>query len=316
MRILITGASGNLGSHLARYLGNGEHRLRLLIHSRSLPFRVEDYRNVTVVRGDLADPSSLVETCREIDCIVHLAGVLFRPRPERFLPTTNTLYARHLVDAALSAGVRKFILISFPHIEGVSTPERPATGALDVHPTAVHARTRLAAEQYLFHACRQTSMQPVVLRAGVVYGRGVKLIEAARRLLSMRLLAIWRRPTWLHLLALPDLLHLIKLAIERPEVYGIYNLCDDQPLLLQEFLDELAIMWGYAKPWRLPAGAFFGAAVLSEVFATVFRTAAPLNRDIVKMGMMSVVADTSRMKNELLAELSYPTLKEGRALLV
>jgi hypothetical protein len=85
--------------------------------------------------------------------------------------------------------------------------------------------------------------------------------------------------------------------------------------LLQEFLDRLAEHWHYPKPIRLPQSAFHAAAYLCETFAAVFRTATPLNRDIVQMGMTSVVADTSRMKQEIVAELLYPTLDKGMALI-
>jgi len=64
----------------------------------------------------------------------------------------------------------------------------------------------------------------------------------------------------------------------------------------------------------LPESAFYAAACLCETFAGVFHTAAPLNRDIVQMGMTSVVADTSRMKREIVAELIYPTFDKGIAL--
>ncbi|MGH7887304.1 MAG: NAD-dependent epimerase/dehydratase family protein, partial [Candidatus Binatia bacterium] len=235
--------------------------------------------------------------------------------PEKFLHRTNTVYAQNLVDAALAAGVRKFILISFPHVEENTTPDNPAKGVLDAEPKSIHARTRLEAEQSLFRACEGKLMIPIVLRAGVIYGRGVKLIDAARWLMRRRLMAIWRKPTWIHLLALADFLNIIQIAIEKANLFGIYNLCDDQPMLLQEFLDRLADHWQYPKPIRLPESAFLASAYLCEAFAALFRTATPLNRDIVQMGMTSVVADTSRMKQEIVAELLCPTLDKGMALI-
>jgi nucleoside-diphosphate-sugar epimerase len=311
MNILIVGASGNLGSRLARHLLQGPNHLRLLVHKTALPLDIANAVNVSEVQADLNVPSSLHQACQNIDCIVYLAGVLFRPRPEAFLYRTNTLYIQNLVTAALSEGVRKFLLISFPHVEGETTPVAPAKGHLDAHPSSIHSRTRLAAEQYLFHACNGQSMKPLVFRAGVIYGRGVKLVEAARKLMSKGLFAIWRKPTWLHLLALPDFVRIVEIGIEKDNLSGIYNVCDDQPIILQEVLDEIARHWGFRKPWRLPGPSFYLAALLCETFATVFRTSTPLTRDIVAMGMTSVVADTTRMKKEIVSELMFPTLKEG-----
>ena len=159
MKILITGAAGNLGSRLAQHLFPGPHQLRLLVHKSPLPFNVS---------ADLALPHTLPMACEGIDCIVHFAGVLFAPLPEKFLPLTNVGYVKNLVEAAKTAGVRKFILISFPHVEGETTPERPALGQLDASPSPLHFRTRLEAERYLFEACRGGPMIPLVCRSGMV----------------------------------------------------------------------------------------------------------------------------------------------------
>jgi nucleoside-diphosphate-sugar epimerase len=315
MRVLITGAGGNLGSRLALSLLDSPHELRLMVHRKPLPFDVGPFPRVSIVRADLEDPASSEKACEGVDCIVHFAGVLFAPRPETFLPRTNIGYVRNLVAAARGAGVGKFILISFPHVEGETTPARQATGRLDGNPDSFHARTRLAAEKHLFEECRGTRMTPVVLRAGMIYGRDILMIEAARWLLRRRLLAVWRRPTWNHLLAIPDFLRGLAAAIESETASGIYNLADDQPLTLQEFLDRIADHWGYPRPRRVPEWSVFAAAACCEVFASVFGTISPLTRDFIRIGMASSVADTSRTKSELLPQLEYPTLREGLSLL-
>lgn len=315
MTLLISGATGNLGSRLARFLADSRHSLRLMVHHRPLPFDAAPFPAVSICRADLEDPASLAKACEGVDCIVYLAGVLFQPRPESFLPRTNTGYVANLAAAAREAGVRKFVLISFPHVEGETTPDRPATDRLDRNPESIHAQTRLAAEKSLFEVCRNTGMTPVVLRAGMIYGRGVLMIEAARWLLRRRLLAVWRRPTWNHLLALPDFLRGVAAAIESEYSRGIYNLADDEPLTLQDFLDRVADHWDFPRPWRVPEWSVFAAAACCEVFASVFGTASPLTRDFIRIGMASSVADTSRMKRELLPTLEYPTLREGLSLL-
>jgi len=315
MRILITGAAGNLGTFLSRSLLERSHDLRLLVHHKNVAPDVAGRRSVQIRRADLAISAKLNSVCHDVDCIVHLAGVLFAPRPEKFLPTTNVAYVQNLVSAAVATNVGKFILISFPHVEGESSPEKPALGHLDGQPSSVHARTRLEAEQQLFRACQHTSTTPVVLRAGMIYGRGVLMIEAARWLLRHRLLAVWREPTWEHLLALPDFLRAVTAAVERSKISGIYNVADDQPVTLQEFLDTLSEHWGYPKPWRCPRWSFYAAASCCEAWATMFHCRSPLTRDFVRIGMSSSVADTSRMKRELLLRLAYPTLRDGLELL-
>ncbi len=141
------------------------------------------------------------------------------------------------------------------------------------------------------------------------------MIEAARWLLRHRLLAVWRQPTWEHLLALPDFHAAAVAAIEGEAVTGVYNLGDDRPVTLQEFLDTAAAHWRFPGPWRLPRWCFPVAGAGCEAFATLFGTPAPLTRDFIAIGMASACADTSRMKRELLPRLAYPSLREGVSLL-
>ena len=77
MRVLITGAAGNLGSFLTRHLLPSKHDLHLLIHQKELPFSTKEHAHVHVYEGDLEDPLSLYPACKDVDCLVHFAGVLF-----------------------------------------------------------------------------------------------------------------------------------------------------------------------------------------------------------------------------------------------
>jgi uncharacterized protein YbjT (DUF2867 family) len=88
--ILITGAAGNLGSLLARHRAQGGHKLRLMYHQKPLAPDLVSATDVFPVQADLAKPETLPPAVDGADVIVHFAGVLFAPRPERFLPVTNT----------------------------------------------------------------------------------------------------------------------------------------------------------------------------------------------------------------------------------
>ena len=89
---------------MARHLLSSPHQLHLALHNSPLPSDLTGHPNVSVRRVDLAEPQSLPQACAGIDCIVHFAGVLFAPLPERFLPKTNVGYVKNLVEAAGHAG--------------------------------------------------------------------------------------------------------------------------------------------------------------------------------------------------------------------
>ena len=151
MRVLITGAAGNLGSLFTRHLLAQEIGvLRLMVFQRDVPADLKVAGKTEIVRADLAKRESLVAAVKGVDVIVHFAGVLFKANPERFLNTTNTGYFKNLVDIAMENNVRRIILISFPHVEGPTSIEKSASGRLDGTPVSVHAKTRLDEERYLF----------------------------------------------------------------------------------------------------------------------------------------------------------------------
>ncbi len=313
MKVLITGAAGNLGSHLAKYLMNSNDglELRLMVHNKTILYNIEGTAKVEVCRADLINRASLLSACLGIDCIVHFAGVLFAPNPEKFLPITNAVYFKNLVDAAIESGVKKIILISFPHVEGNSTPDKPASGKLNGKPVSIHAQTRLKEEQYLFEKCTGISTIGVSLRAGMIYGKDILMLDAGRYLMKKHLLAVWKKPTWIHLISLDDFLEACRQSIIKPGVSGIYHLGDEKSLYLQDFLDKMAAHLGYSKPWRLPKWCIFTAAWFVEKYAKLFNTKSPLTRDFIRIGMVSYTGETGRMKKDILPSLKYPTIDDG-----
>jgi nucleoside-diphosphate-sugar epimerase len=315
--ILITGAAGNLGSLLARHLvtggpgSPGTNILRLMYHRNPIAPEIAAAPNVRCVQADLADPRTLPAIVSGVDVVVHFAGVLFAPRPERFLPETNTRWFSNLVTAALDARIGRIILTSFPQVEGPTTVEQPATGRLDGEPISVHAKTRLEEERLLMGRTQGTGTSPVILRLGMVYGRGILMIEAARWLALRRLLCVWPEPTLLQLISTPDYLHAVEAAIHKPGVQGIYHVGDEQPVTVQRFLDEACRVWGCPRPIRVPTWLIDVSAACCEAFATIARTPSPLTRDAVRLGRVSHWGDTRRTRMELIPRLVYPTLDAG-----
>ncbi len=308
MKVLITGAAGNLGGFLARHLlEHGTHVLRLMVHRRDVSEQLVVAGRSEVVHADLGRPETLSKAVAGIDVIVHFAGVLFRANPNRFLPVTNTGYFRNLVDAAEASGVRRIILISFPHVEGPTSFDAPATGRLDQTPISHHARTRLEEERYLFAKVKN----PVSLRVGMVYGRGILMIEAAHWLAKHHLLGVWRESTQIHLISTEDFCAACTSAISLESATGIYHVGDEGRYTLQEFLSLACQQWGCHKPIIMPLGLIYTAAWLCEKFSHLTGSVSPLTRDFIDIGRVSYYGDTTRMRRELLPALKYRTLVEG-----
>lgn len=310
-KVLITGAAGNLGALLAEYLLKTNLQLNLLIHKKDIKSNLKGKPNVMIFKADLAKKESLQPAMKDVDIVVHFAGVLFKHNPERFLPITNTFYFKNLLDIAVHNKVKRIILISFPHVEGESTPDNPAKGSLNGNPESVHARTRLEEEKLLFETEKKISIETVSLRLGMVYGRGILMVDTARWFAKYRILGIWRKPNWIHLISKQDFLETTKQALIKDNIKGIYHLGDEGKQTLQEFLDDATTHWGYRKPVRMNVNLILFVAKIFEIFSFLFGIKSPLTKDFIKIGMASYYSDTTRMRKELLKELRFKTYKEG-----
>jgi nucleoside-diphosphate-sugar epimerase len=314
-RIAITGAAGNLGGLLAQgFKDNKDVEMNLLIHKKDVADNLKNRENISVFRVDLADKNTLLEALDGADVIVHFAGILFRANPEKFLPTTNTRYFNNLLDVAVQQNVKRIILISFPHVEGENTPGNPAKGILTGNPGSMHARTRLEEEKLLFQYGDKYGFEAVSLRVGMVYGKGILMIDAGQWFARHRLLGVWKKPTHIHLISKADFVDAAIAASSKPDIKGIYHIGDEGVQTLQQFLDDVTVYKGNHKPWRMPVWMIMAAARGFELFSHIFGTQSPLTVDFVKIGMASYYGDTSRMREELLPELKYRTYEDGMEL--
>lgn len=311
LKVAITGAAGNLGGLLAEGMVSRDVNLNLLIHKRDISDNLKNKDNTSVYRVNLAEKSTLYDALENVDVIVHFAGVLFKANPEKFLPTTNISYFKNLLDVAVEQKVKRIILISFPHVEGESSPDNPTRGLLDGKPQSAHARTRLEEEKLLFQYGDKYGFDPVSLRVGMVYGKGILMIDAGQWFARHWLLGVWKKPTHIHLISKIDFVNATAAAIENANVKGIYHIGDDGVQTLQEFLDCITVHKGNHKPWQMPVWMIMTAARCFELASMLFDIKSPLTVDFVKIGMASYYGDTTRMRLELLPELKYKNYIDG-----
>lgn len=129
--ILITGASGFLGSHLVEVLHGQGHALRSL--SRSFSTRLAAY-DVDQYEGSVADREACAKAVEGVDAIYHVAGTVSRKRGEQgVMYAVHVQGTRNILDAALAAGIEDVLVVSTSGTVGVSDgPNFMATEDSDV----------------------------------------------------------------------------------------------------------------------------------------------------------------------------------------
>jgi NADH dehydrogenase len=114
--ILVVGATGILGSEICRRLASRGDSVRALVRRTSNPERIAQLTDlgVELARGDLKDPKSLRDACRGVDAVVSTASSTLSRQEGDSIQTVDRQGQLDLIEAAESAGVRRFVLISFP----------------------------------------------------------------------------------------------------------------------------------------------------------------------------------------------------------
>jgi nucleoside-diphosphate-sugar epimerase len=166
MKILITGATGKVGSRLAKRLAQRGDRVSVLVRDRMRAAHLSEDR-VELVEGDLLDADSLTAAVRGVEVVVHCAA-FFRGATAEQAHAVNDLGTQYLANAARAANVKRFIFTSTGLVYG-PTGGRLAGEDDPCSPTVAYPESKLAAERFLLAL---EGLDVRVLRLPFVYGDG------------------------------------------------------------------------------------------------------------------------------------------------
>jgi nucleoside-diphosphate-sugar epimerase len=286
--ILLTGATGFVGSHLVEVLRAQGRAVRALVRvaGAALPPGVE-----SSVVGDLADAHDLRRVLAGVEGVIHLAGRAHVMRdttadPEAEFHRANALATRHLAEQAAAAGVRRFVFLSSVKVNGERSGDRPFTEADPPAPEDAYGRSKRAAEQALREVAAASSLEVVVIRPPLVYGPGVKanflrLLRLVDRGVPLPLASVKNRRS---LVSLWNLCDLIATCASHPAAAGETFLVSDQrDLSTPELVRRIAGAMGRrALLFPVPVPALALAARLLGQGDAVERLVGSLQADSAK----------------------------------
>lgn len=223
MTILITGATGNVGSRLLPRLVAAGHDCRALVRpgrESLLP------AGVIPVVGDILEPDSLRNAVAGVSSIVHLAALLRSPDADA-IRRVNIHGTRNLVAATREyAPQARFVLASTSLVYPDDLPH-PGHEDDQLAPTAPYPASKIVAEQEV----RTSGLTWSVLRLGFVYGDGDQHLENAPRLFR---LWNWHPAHVLHLVHQRDIATAVLLALTGVTDGQIVNIVDEAPMTAYE----------------------------------------------------------------------------------
>jgi nucleoside-diphosphate-sugar epimerase len=290
--VLVTGASGFIGSRLARRLSAEGYSVRCLVREGSDVSALGGLA-VETVRGTLDDAASLRQAASGCGEIVHCAAMVSDWGTVEEIRAANVRGTRHVLDAAAAAGVRRLVHISttdvYGHPAGGPRGEDPSLGRF----ANWYAQTKLEAEIELRSAARSSALETVILRPATVYGPGSKALvaEIARAIRARQMVLVDGGRADAGLLYVENLLDAVLIALHHPLAIGeTFDLSDELGVSWARFTGEIAAGLGarpvsFSLPYRL---AFAIALVLESGYrlarrATGLRLAPLLSRQAVQV---------------------------------
>ncbi len=168
MNVLITGASGFIGSFLTEELIKQGHTVYALVMSKD-PLRWIADLDVKCIFGDLRKPEVLKNVLKETDYIYHLAGITKAVKRKDFYEV-NYSGTRKLVETVLKSGadLKRFVYISSQSAAGPSQSLEPVNENEPPHPISEYGKSKLAAENYLNSI--KNDLPVTIIRPASVYG--------------------------------------------------------------------------------------------------------------------------------------------------
>jgi len=164
MKVLVTGATGFVCSHLAEALRRRGDEVTILARSASKAAALTPL-GVRVVSGDLHDRSALERAVEGQDVVYHVAGVVAARSEADFL-VANRDGTRNLVETLARVGAGRLVFVSSMAAAGPTIKGRPLRGDEAPRPVTAYGRSKLAAEQ----AVTGAAFPWTILRPPMVYG--------------------------------------------------------------------------------------------------------------------------------------------------
>lgn len=306
MRAFVTGATGFVGTHVARQLQASGADLRLLVRATSDTRNIDDL-NAERVTGDLLQPQSLQKAMSGCDAVFHVAAD-YRlwtrdAADEQAMYRCNVDGTRSLIEAATAAGIRRMVYCSsvatMGFANGHPADEDSRVALADM--IGPYKRSKFLAEQQAIEAGKGRIELVVVNPSTPVGERDVKPTPTGRIVVDF----LKRKfpayvDTGLNLVDVRDVAHGHLAAWEKGRAGQRYILGGEN-LTLKQILDRLAAITGLRAPTvKLPYAMALAAGVADTVVTgKILRREPRVTLDAVRMGRKKMFVSSAKAEREL-----------------
>jgi nucleoside-diphosphate-sugar epimerase len=303
--VLVTGATGFTGGHLAQHLINCGDEVCALVRPKSRArFDASPLaaNGVIAVEGDLMDAAAVRRAVEGVDVVYHIAATYREAgQADAAYRAINVEGTRNILEAAKDAGVKRVVHCSTGGVHGhIADP--PANEDAPFNPGDVYQDTKLEAENLARDFGSAHRMDVVVARPIGIYGPGdTRFLKMFRGLARGRFPMIGNGQAFYHLTYIDDLVEGFRLCGTVPAAKGrTYILAGPRYTTLEQLVHLVAHELNVPPPrMHLPVWPFWTAGLLCEMICVPLRIEPPLYRRRVDFYTKSRAFDTKRARAEL-----------------
>lgn len=302
-RVLVTGVTGLVGSHLKDRLLERGDAVRALVRpgsSAAIPHK----NDVELVLGELGDPHAIERAVDGVEVVFHCAARPPLGGTEREFFRDNVQGTEHLLRAALERGADRFMHVStvdvygYGHLDGAdeSAPFRS---------DGLYSRSKIEAERVVMDFHRRHGLPVSIVRPCLIYGpRDRHLLPTVLRLLSRDPVPlVCGGEVLLDVVYAGDVANALIQAAESPSAIGqTYNITDGARRTLYELVQSCADVLGRTPRYvRLPYSLAYGSAALVSGLSAWLKFSTPpmLRWEVIKAMGHDRHFDISKSKREL-----------------
>jgi len=313
MKVLLTGASGFVGSHILDVLCEREVPTVLLLRNSSSRRFIEPHLPRVELRfGSLEDSASLKNALAGVTHVVHCAGII-KARHRSEFDRINVGGTRWIVEAvnAHRPSVRRLVYISSVAAGGPGTSSAPMLERNEPRPVSAYGRSKLASELEVSRAC---SAEYVIVRPAAVYGPRdtsfLSLFKAVNRGFAPR---FGRHRQELNLVYVRDLAEIVVTLLSHDGAGGLtVNVACPEVVTGDQLCDSIAAVLGVRiRELTIPLGVVRLVCWIATAASAVTRSPSIIGLDKYReLTAPGWVCDTTRLTREL--RLECPTrLQDG-----
>lgn len=304
MKAFVTGATGFVGSHVARVLAEQGADLRLLVRPSSNPKNIQGLRAERIV-GDLRDFATLKKAMAGCDAVFHIAAdYRLWVRDPQQMYGANVEGTRAVLGAARKSGVHRVVYTSSVATMGFTSNGQPAdeNSAVSLDDMIGHyKRSKFMAEQVVMQAAR-SGMHVVVVNPTTPVGeQDIKPTPTGRIVVDfLKKKFPAYVDTGLNLVDVTECAHGHVAAMEKGRSGERYILGGEN-LTLKQILDKLAAITGLPSPKvRVPYAVALATGVVDEVVTGRILGREPrATIDAVRMGRKKMFVSSAKAEREL-----------------